>query len=193
MARALGGSQRPYVLYAATLHPRKNLAALREAMAGLVAQGRPHALAVAGGPAPDRADSSELERAASADLPGVEGRVARLPALTDQELAGLMAGAAAFALPSLYEGFGLVVLEAMVRGTPVLAARATALPETGGEAAAYFDPADPGDLGRALEALLGGEADRAELSRRGLEHMRRFSWERAARQTAAVYQELLAR
>ncbi|MGB9184445.1 MAG: glycosyltransferase, partial [Solirubrobacteraceae bacterium] len=59
VARALGGGERPYILYAASLHPRKNLTALREAMALLVAAGRPHALAVAGGPAPDRADSSQ--------------------------------------------------------------------------------------------------------------------------------------
>ncbi len=64
--------------------------------------------------------------------------------------------------PSLYEGFGLVVLEAMARGTPVLAARAGALPETGGDAAAYFDPQDPGDLERRLGALLGDAAWRRD-------------------------------
>jgi glycosyltransferase involved in cell wall biosynthesis len=79
----------------------------------------------------------------------------------------------------------------MARGTPVLAARATALPETGGEAARYFDPADPGDLRRQLSALLGDEALRERLGALGRERAAMFSWQRTARETAAVYRELL--
>ena len=111
--------------------------------------------------------------------------------VADARLDALLSGAALVVHPSLYEGFGLVVLEAMARGTPVLAARATALPETGGDAAAYFDPSDPGDLERRLSALLADGARRADLARRGLAHAATFSWERTAAQTAAVYRELL--
>ena len=109
----------------------------------------------------------------------------------DATLDGLLAGAELLVHPSLYEGFGLVVLEAMARGTPVLAARATALPETGADAAAYFDPADPGDLRRQLLALLQDGAHRSELARRGRERAAQFSWARVAAETAAVYRELL--
>ncbi len=77
------------------------------------------------------------------------------------------------------------------QASPELLARATALPETGGDAAAYFDPADPGDLARRLSALLADDAARADLARRGVEHVRGFSWARTAAQTAAVYRELL--
>jgi glycosyltransferase involved in cell wall biosynthesis len=79
----------------------------------------------------------------------------------------------------------------MARGTPVLAARGSALPETGGDAAAYFDPADSGGLRTSLASLLGDEAARGELSRRGLARAQQFSWERAAAETAAVYGELV--
>jgi glycosyltransferase involved in cell wall biosynthesis len=79
----------------------------------------------------------------------------------------------------------------MARGTPVLAARAGALPETGGDAAAYFDPTDPDDLSRTLGSLLADRDARAALSASGLVHAAQFSWARTARETAAVYRELL--
>ena len=109
----------------------------------------------------------------------------------DARLDALIRGAELLVHPSLYEGFGLVVLEAMARGTPVLAARATALPETGGDAARYFDPSDPADLRRQLGALLGDPQLRARLAGLGRDRAATFSWERTARATAAVYRELL--
>jgi glycosyltransferase involved in cell wall biosynthesis len=83
-----------------------------------------------------------------------------------------------------------VLVEAMSRGVPVAAARATVLPETGGDACAYFDPHDPADIARTLRELLGDPAERARLAERGRAHAADFSWERAARETAAVYEEL---
>ena len=96
-----------------------------------------------------------------------------------------MRGARCLVHPSLYEGFGLVVLEAMARGVPVACADATALPETAGGAAELFDPRDPADCAAAIERAVaaGGE--------RGLARAAEFSWERTAAATRAVYEELL--
>jgi glycosyltransferase involved in cell wall biosynthesis len=111
--------------------------------------------------------------------------------IDDARLDRLMTAADVLVHPSLYEGFGLVLLEAMARGTPVLAARATALPETGGDAAAYFHPGDPGDLERGLGHLLDDANRRSELAAQGRARAARFSWAATARKTAEVYRELL--
>ncbi|MGH2867673.1 MAG: glycosyltransferase, partial [Solirubrobacteraceae bacterium] len=191
VARALGDGERPYVLYAATLHPRKNLAALREAMAVLVDAGRPHALAVAGGPAPDRVDSAELERAAGAELPGTPGRVARLPSPTDAELAALMAAAAAFCLPSLYEGFGLTALEAMACGAPVVCSDRGALPEVVGEAGVIAAPTADG-IRAGLERVLDEPGLARQLAAAGPARAAAFTWTAAAAGWLEVLREAAA-
>src|SRR5439155_7105764 len=119
----------PYVAFVGVLHPRKNLDALREAMARLAARGAPHALAVVWSLPADRAEPGPLVREALADLPGAAGRLVALRDLDDGELAAVLAGADAFCLPSLSEGFGLPALEAMACGAPVVAADRGALPE----------------------------------------------------------------
>ena len=111
--------------------------------------------------------------------------------LSDARLDALMRGADALVHPSLYEGFGLVIVEAMARGVPVVAARATALPETGGDAAQYFDPLDVGDIASAIRAVVGDRARHAELVGRGRERAARLSWAHSAALTVAVYEELL--
>lgn len=173
----------PYLLAVGDLRQKKNLRALVAAYAALRRErGLPHRLILAG---LDSGESTELRALACEQPLELTGYV------DDASLDALIRGAELLIHPSLYEGFGLVVLEAMSRGTPVLAARATALPETGGEAAAYFDPGAPGSLREALEALL---SDSEELRRRaeaGLEWARGFSWEQTARRTAEVYTELL--
>jgi glycosyltransferase involved in cell wall biosynthesis len=177
------GLEVPYVLGVGDLRRKKNFEALVSAFVALRRSGGiPHRLVLAGVDAGSGAALRALAGDAPVELTGY---------VSDERLDALIRGAELLVNPSLYEGFGLVVLEAMVRRTPVLAARATALPETGGEAAAYFEPSEPDSLRLELGRLLGDEAARAELSRRGLEWVGRFSWQRAARETAAVYRELV--
>jgi glycosyltransferase involved in cell wall biosynthesis len=173
----------PYLLAVGDLRAKKNLGALvtayRELRRGA---GIPQRLVLVGVDAGEGSRLRELAGDAPLELTGY---------VSDDRLDALIRGADLLVHPSLYEGFGLVLLEAMTRGTPVLAARATALPETGGEAAAYFEPAEEGDLARVLGELLGDPAARADLSRRGRTHAAEFSWARTAEATAEVYRELL--
>ncbi|MBV9473712.1 MAG: glycosyltransferase family 4 protein [Solirubrobacterales bacterium] len=176
-------SPAPYLLAVGDLRRKKNLAALVRAFADLWRDaGVPHRLVLAGLDTGEGARLRALAAQAPVEITGY---------LDDLRLDALMRGAELLVHPCPYEGFGLVALEAMARGTPVLAARAGALPETAGDAAAYFEPHDPTDLGRQLLALLTDDRARAELSRRGLARAAEFSWQRTAAETAAVYRELL--
>ena len=177
----------PYVLHAAVLHPRKNLAALRGAMTKLAGE-VPHHLVLVGGPPADRADWRELEAAARAELPGFPGRVEFLGEVSDSVLAGLMAGAAAFCLPSLYEGFGLPVLEAMACGTPVVVSDRGALPEVAGEAGEVVEPTDEG-VARGLRHVLRDAERAAQMRRAGLERAAGRTWSRTAAGWRAVLLE----
>ena len=112
--------------------------------------------------------------------------------VSEPELARWYRRARIFAFPSLDEGFGMPVLEAMAAGVPVLAAHRSALPEVGGDAALWIDPEDVDALEAALEQLMRDEALRVQLIQRGLERAAQFSWEKAAEQTWKVYQGLLS-
>jgi len=175
----LVGAGAPYVLYAATLHPRKNLPAVREAMRRLTAEGFPHVLAVAGHPAPDRADSDALEAAVAGE------RVVRIAQTSDEQLAALMAGAAAVCLPSLYEGFGLTALEALACGAPLVVSDRGALPEVVGDAAVVVEPTVDG-VTAGLRRVLAEPALAARLRVAGPARARGFSWERTAAGWLAV-------
>jgi glycosyltransferase involved in cell wall biosynthesis len=167
--------ERPYVLCVASQTSRKNLQALLPAARALARDGID--VVVAGGHRPQFAAESGLD--------GLEllGHVA------DAELPGLYRGAEAFVLPSLYEGFGLPVLEAMASGTPVVAADTTALPDTCGGAARLTAP-EPEAIREALTQLLGDREERTRLSELGLQHARRFTWERTASEVDAIVRTL---
>lgn len=179
IAAAGGDPGRPYVLYVSTLSPRKNLGALRAAMTGLARRGLPHGLVVAASQPPDRADWSALLAEASADLPGTSGRVVVLTGLSDVELAAVMAGATAFCLPSLMEGFGLTSLESMACGTPVVVSNRGSLPEVVGDAGVTTEP-DAENLEAELYDLLTSPERMALFSQAGLARSLRFSWHATA-------------
>ncbi len=101
-------------------------------------------------------------------------------------------GAAELAVqPSLYEGFGLPVLEHMACGQVVAASDASSHPEIGGDAAAYFDPEDVRDMANVIERLLNDDEERRERRHEGLQQAAKFSWQRAAKETMAVYEQVL--
>lgn len=185
LAAAGGDEARPYVLFVSVVHPRKNLAVLRDAMAGLAARGYPHALVLVAGPAADRADSAELEAEARAPIPGLRTPVVNLAGAPDDEVARLMGGAAAFCLPSLMEGFGMAVVEAMACGAPVVVSDRGALPEVVGDAGIVVPPTAEA-VEAALADVLGEPVFAADLSRRGILRAAEFSWERTARGTLAT-------
>jgi glycosyltransferase involved in cell wall biosynthesis len=164
-ARRALGLARPYVLTVASHTARKNLAALVPAARALAGDVD---VVVAGGHRPQFAPEA-----------GLEG-LRLLGHVDDALLPGLYAGAEAFALPSLYEGFGLPVVEAMACGTPVVAARAGALPETCGGAALVVEPTAEA-FAAALERLLGDDGERERLRAAGLARASAFSWDAATR------------
>lgn len=111
----------------------------------------------------------------------------------EADLPALYAGAALFVFPSLYEGFGLPVLEAMACGVPVICSNTSSLPEVAGEAAIMVNPLDVDGLAAAMERVLGDQALREEMSGKGMMQAGSFSWERTARETLQVYESVIRR
>jgi glycosyltransferase involved in cell wall biosynthesis len=123
---------------------------------------------------------------------GAAGRIRFTGWLDDDVLDGLYRAATCFVFPSLAEGFGLPVLDALVRGTPVACSNATSLPEVAGDAALYFEPTDIRAISAAIERLLQDSALRDRLRATGPEQARKFSWRRTAARTLGSYERVLA-
>ena len=172
----------PYLLAVGDLRRKKNLVRLVRAFVRLRREGLPHRLVLAGLDTGEGAAIREAAGDAPVELAGY---------VDDARLDALMRGADLLAYPSLYEGFGLVVVEAMARGCPVACSRATALPEAAGGAAALFDPLEEEDIAAAIGAVLADEERRTDMIERGRRRAAELSWDRTAEQTAAVYRELL--
>ena len=186
LRRRFGLMERPLILSVSARRPHKNLLRLVEAFARLSADPVPMLVL----PGYETAFEDELRRRA-ADL-GVAERVSFLNWVSDEDLEGLYAAAACFAFPSLAEGFGLPVLEAMQRGVPVACSNAGPLPEIAGEAALYFDPLDVGEITEALSDLLRDARLREDLATAGRRRARSFTWDQAARETVESYERAWA-
>ncbi len=181
-----GLGERRVVLSLSAKRPHKNLLALIGALAMIPVERRP-LLVLPGYPT-----WHEAELRARAAAAGVTEDVCFLGWLSGEELEGLWALVEAFVFPSLYEGFGLPVLEAMARGVPVTCSNASSLPEVAGEAALLFDPRDEPAIAGALRQLLDDRALREDLRLRGLARVAEFTWERTARLTLESYRRALA-
>jgi glycosyltransferase involved in cell wall biosynthesis len=175
----------PYLLYVGTLEPRKNLIRLIRAYRRAAAAGLPHALVLAGPVGwhhePILAEASRGSRG-SVILTG--------PTRDDRELDALYRGAALFCYPSLYEGFGLPVLEAMARGLPCVLSTSSSLPEVAGDAALLVDPRSTAGLADAIQRVAGDAELAGRLRTLGAERAATFSWATTAEKTLEVYRSL---
>lgn len=176
-----------YLLCVGTLEPRKNLATLFAAYAGLPSTLRQRYPLVVAGLKGWSTDA--MMKSAAALISRGELRV--LGYVTDELLPSLVAGAAVFCYPSRYEGFGLPALEAMASGVPVVTSNQTSLPEVVGNAGLMVDPDDVEGLRSGLQRLLEDRAYALKLGALGLERAKTFSWNRCAQETFAVYQTVM--
>jgi glycosyltransferase involved in cell wall biosynthesis len=181
-ARAKFGLARPYVLFTGTVEPRKNLHRLLKAFARM---SRRDVDLVLVGPA---GWNESLET----DLAPLEGRVHVLGFIDRDDLEALLAGADVFCLPSVKEGFGLPVLEAMSQGAAVVTSTGTSTAEVAGDAALLVDPLDEVAISAAIEELLEDRALAARLSTAGRARAATYTWERTAAAAIAVYAEAIA-
>lgn len=174
-AEPVEGLPARYILFVSTIEPRKDLGTLIDAFERL----RDYAgsLVIVG----------KVGWKSEHLIPRLRGpRMVHLDYLPAAQLATVYRNAEVFVFPSLYEGFGFPLLEAMVSGVPAVAARSSSLPEIGGDAALYFEPGDAGELEEQLRRLLGDEVLRNELIDRGRRRAAEFRWEEAASATLAV-------
>ncbi|NDJ60160.1 MAG: glycosyltransferase family 4 protein [Chloroflexi bacterium] len=178
--------ERPYIFSVGTVQPRKNYARLIQALARLRGEGHDLGLVIAGG-------RGWLEDPIYAVIraEGVDDYVRFIGFADDADLPALYSAALCTAVPSLYEGFGLPLLESMACGTPVVTSDRSSLPEVAGDAGLIVDPTDLDALTGALRRLVTEAALRDDLVRRGYARAATFTWERSAHQLAAIYTKLL--
>jgi len=185
--RPLRSGEGSYLLYVGNLLPHKNLLSLLDALAILRRRRRARLIIRGDGqPAYARAVRERVETLGLGDLVSFQGYAA------EGALRDLYAGAVCLVLPSLREGFGLPVLEAMACGTPVITSSSSSLPEVGGDAALRVDPHDAIDLADAMYRVLTDADLRDDLRERGLKWVRAFSWRRTAEQISRLLDEVRA-
>lgn len=179
--------QEPYLLFVGNLQPRKNLRRLIKAYARIQDEIDPVKLVIVG--------ASKWRSTDVFDLVQNLGLVDQLifPGyIADDDLKILYTQAKAFIFPSLYEGFGLPILEAMVCGTPVVCSNTASMPEVAGEAALYINPYEVDEIAAAIQRILQDNTLAGELINKALTWVQEFSWEKVAKETLAVYKSLLS-
>ena len=181
----VGMSREPFLLFLGGAEPRKNHDTLFRAYAHNPALFKNYILVVVGNPVNRCGSVMETAQAL-----GIADRVVLPGAVFTEELRLLYSHAHLFVFPSVYEGFGLPVLEAMACGTPVVASDGTAIQEVAGDAAVLVPHNDPDALGQAMVGLLNNSESRVVMVQRGFDRVRQFTWEEAARRTLDVYREV---
>ncbi len=174
----------PFILFVGTLQPRKNIVRLIEAFSQIPPSYSPLKLVIIGRKGWNYSEILEAPKKYN-----VEESVIFLENVTDEDLPAFYKKTELFVLPSLYEGFGLPVLEAMRYGAPVATSNISSLPEAGGTAAIYFDPENTNDIASKIEMVLKDKKLRDKMIKEGHEQVKKFSWEKAAKQTLAVLEE----
>jgi glycosyltransferase involved in cell wall biosynthesis len=177
---------RPYIFAVGTVQPRKNYVRLIQALATLREQGLDIGLVIAGG-------RGWLDDPiyASVKLHHVENYTHLIGFADEADLPALYSGAVCVATPSIYEGFGLPVLEAFACGTPVVTANISSLPEVAGDAALLIDPLNTDELTNALNSLISDETLRQELIEKGLKRVKDFTWDASAQHLRQIYTQML--
>jgi len=170
--------KKDFVLYVGTLQPRKNVIRLIEAFSKLKNDVE---LVIVG-----RKGWLYEEILEAPKKYKIENKVKFLESVPDEDLPSFYENALCFVLPSLYEGFGLPVLEAMKYGCPVIASNVSSLPEAGGDAALYVDPENVDDIAKNLKLLIEDKILREKLVKKGYEQVKKFSWEKTAKETLNV-------
>ena len=177
----------PYILSIGTVQPRKNYSRLIRAIASLRSQGYAHNLVIAGGKGWLADEMYETIRTTQ-----MENFVKLIGFAEDADLPALYSGATCFAFPSLYEGFGLPVLEAMACGTPVVTSNVSSLPEVAGDAGLTVDPYDVEELTYALKRVIDDSELRISLINAGLVRAGQFTWGKSVSELMRIYSKLLA-
>jgi glycosyltransferase involved in cell wall biosynthesis len=174
-----------YMLHVGTIEPRKNLSRVLEALEQLRAQGRDLGLVIVGSKGWLYDDFfRQLESSPAREAVILPGYV------VDEDLPAVYGAAALTIMASVYEGFGLPILEAMACGTPVVSSHSSSLPELGGEAARYFDPYHVDEMAEAIRQVLVDRELGEAMRQAGLAQAARFSWARAAEETMALYERI---
>ncbi len=181
----LGIGDRPFILSAGAISPRKNTLGIIKALAQL-ADVIPHHLVLVGG---DGWSMDEVYETLGSSA--IAERVHMTGYVSDEQLKGLFAGASAYLHPSLYEGFGLTVLEAMAQSCPVVTSNVYSLPEVAGDAAVLVDPTSVSEIADAIEGVCMDSALASDLALRGRERIKVFSWDSCAQGVMDVYRQVI--
>lgn len=172
---------KPYVLFVGTVEPRKNLDTLLDAWRAMKSDIREHFDLVIAGPQGWNSEATMVR---------IRQEATYLGYVPEAEMPGLVAGASLFVYPSLYEGFGFPLVQAMAANVPALVSRTSCLPEIAGDAAAFVDPLSPSEMTAELTRLLESSEERSKLARLGRARAESYRWERCAEESLAFFREI---